>query len=108
MVNRRRQEEAVLTIKPLLVGCIAPGLAMACNKMSGIIDAGDALAILLALTLYERGWRSRMRLARSRTGNMPVQVDTPWGGRLRRDAGRIFLKNALYIQHPIVIRAYYE
>src|SRR3954470_11022512 len=42
MVDARRQEQPVLTIKPLLVRGIPPWLAMTGHKVDGVVDPGNA------------------------------------------------------------------
>jgi hypothetical protein len=54
MVDARRQQQSVLTVQPLVVGRIAPRLAVARNQMNEIFDACDAaFGLNLPHSLFE-------------------------------------------------------
>jgi hypothetical protein len=41
MINARRQEQAILAVKSLLVARVPPRLAVTCHQVHWIVDAGD-------------------------------------------------------------------
>ena len=42
MINARRQQQAIFAVESLFVGRVPPRLAVTCNKVHRIFDAGDA------------------------------------------------------------------
>jgi hypothetical protein len=46
VIDARRQQQAVFTVKALFVAGIAPGLAVAGNKVNRVVDPGDSASSL--------------------------------------------------------------
>ncbi len=46
MIDGRRQQQTIFPVETLVVGCIAPGLAMTSHQMDRVFDASDAASLL--------------------------------------------------------------